>query len=81
MKQIEENSVSGLEQVVIAMVFICIVLFGKTLTACVRTADFIRNWKRREVCQADAGIIPGTQMMHGADGKAAVKPLSAPSGT
>ncbi len=81
MKQIKDGSVSVLEEVVIAMCFICIVLFGMILHICVSTADFIRSWKPREVCQADAGIISGTQMRHGADGKAAVKSLSAPTST
>ena len=81
MKQIKDDSVSGLEQFVIAMSFICLVLLGMILHLCVSTADCIRRWKRREARQADDGSISETQTRHEADGRNVVKSLTAPSNT
>jgi hypothetical protein len=62
MKQIKDNSISGLEECVIAPFFIGIVLLGMILHICVGAADIIRGWKRRATRQADARSITETQV-------------------
>jgi hypothetical protein len=81
MKQIRENSVSGLEQFAVAMVFICLIPLEMILHLCVSTADCIRSWNRREARQADDGSISETHIRHEAGGRDAIKSLSAPSST
>jgi hypothetical protein len=51
MKQLK----SRMEELFVAMIFICIVLLGMAANICVSMADLMRRWKRREARGADAG--------------------------
>jgi hypothetical protein len=56
MKQIKER----VEELFVAMIFICIVLLGMAANIFVSMADLMRSWKRRKAPGADAScaMIP-----------------------